>query len=236
MSPAETTDPHAGAPPAADEPQLHSSRRNLVWFSCQHLLQILFTVWFRYRARGAARLPTRQGALLLINHQSYLDPLLVGVPLERAVSYVARDSLFRVPVIGWILRNTYVIPINRRAAGPSSLRRAARRLSRGFLVGIFPEGTRSRDGSIGRLKPGFITLIRRTNAAVYPVGIAGARDAMPRGAWLVRPARVRVVIGDPFTPAEVADLAQHGREDILLTAVRERIEECQQEAEEWRRG
>ena len=100
--------------------------RNAHWRTLQFVLQILFCFWLRFRARGMERLPKVGGALLLVNHQSYLDPLLVGVPLQRPVSYLARDSLFRVPVIGWILRNTYVMPINREAASTSSLREAIR--------------------------------------------------------------------------------------------------------------
>ena len=95
--------------------------RNAHWRTIQFVLQIVVCVWLRYRARGMEHLPKQGGALLLINHQSYLDPLLVGLPLQRPVSYLARDSLFRVPVIGWILRNTYVMPINREAASTAAI-------------------------------------------------------------------------------------------------------------------
>ena len=74
----------------------------------QIFMQTLLVPLLRYRAEGLERYPADTGALLLINHQSYLDPMLVGLPLRRPVSFLARDSLFRVPVISWILKKTYV--------------------------------------------------------------------------------------------------------------------------------
>jgi 1-acyl-sn-glycerol-3-phosphate acyltransferase len=180
-------------------------------------------------------LPREGGALLLINHQSFLDPLLVGLPLRRPVSFLARDSLFRVPVVGWILRNTYVMPINREAASTSSLREGIRRLNHGFYVGIFPEGTRSDTGEVGALKPGFLALMRRSKVPVHPVGIAGAFQALPRGARFLHPVRVRVVFGEAFTAEELAADGPEGEAE-LLARIRHRIASCQQAAEEWRRS
>ena len=210
-------------------------RRNAHWRAYQFLLQIVLGFWLRYRARGIERLPANGGALLLINHQSYLDPLLVGLPLRRPVSYLARDSLFRVPVIGAILRRTYVMPINREAASTASLREAIRRLEHGFYVGIFPEGTRSDTGAVGPLKPGFLALVRRTTVPVFPVGIAGAFQAYPRGAWFLRPAKVRVVYGKAFQPEEFTQFSRD-REDELLAMIHGRLDAIQQEAEDWRTG
>jgi 1-acyl-sn-glycerol-3-phosphate acyltransferase len=207
--------------------------RNIHYRSFQWFMQVVSTVWFRYQAAGMEQLPQQGGALLLINHQSHLDPLMAGLPLQRPVSFLARDSLFRVPLVGWMLRNTYVVPINREAASTSSLREAIRRVQHGFLVGIFPEGTRSVDGEIGTLKPGFLALMRRANVPVYPVGIAGTLQAFPRGAWFVRPAAVRVVFGKAFDPDLLHQFGRD-REAELLTHVRQRIVECQQQADDWR--
>ena len=171
----------------------------------------------------------------MINHQSYLDPLLVGLPLQRPISYLARDSLFQAPVVGWILRNTYVMPINRESASTASLREAIRRLKHGFLVGIFPEGTRTETGEIGELKPGFLALMRRADVPVYPVGIAGAFQAFPLGAWFLRPATVRVVFGEAFTAEELSRFGS-GQEAELLAFSRERMLACQQAAEAWRKS
>jgi 1-acyl-sn-glycerol-3-phosphate acyltransferase len=208
-------------------------RRNWVWFGIQVVLRIVFSFWLRYRARGVERIPSSGGALLLGNHTSFVDPLLVGLPLSRPVSFLARDTLFRVPLIGWILRHTYVMPLARDTGGASGIRETLRRLEEGFLVGIFPEGTRSADGALGPFKPGFAALVRRTDLPIYPVGIAGAHRAMGRGSLVLKPRRVCVVFGEPFPRETIETLRGRGREAELVETVRARIAECQREAEAW---
>ncbi len=217
-----------------DQPLPSPFRRNWLWFSCQLVLRSLFVVWLRYRARGHERLPADRGALLLINHQSHLDPLLVGLPLERPISYVARHNLFPLPVLGWILRNTYVMPINQQRPGAAVVRECVRRLEHGFLVGFFPEGSRTRDGQIAPLKPGFAMILRRARVPVFPVGVAGAYQAFRRGSRMVRPGAVRVVFGKPLDWEELEPLLPREREPELLRLVRRRIVGCHEEAERWR--
>ena len=219
----------------AKPPLPHPTQRNWVWLGIQRVCQLLFVIWFRFRSKGMENLP-EGGALLLINHQSFLDPLLVGVGLRRPVSYLARDNLFRVPVVGWILRSTYVMPISREAAGTESLRESIRRMGHGFLVGIFPEGTRSNDGNLGELKPGFLALVRRAGVPVIPVAVAGAYEAFPRGAWFPRPSRTRVVYGPPLDPERLLELSQKGREAELIAWTRDEIEKCLSEANALRGG
>jgi 1-acyl-sn-glycerol-3-phosphate acyltransferase len=208
-------------------------RRNWVWYISQILVGIVFAVWLRFRARGTERLPASGGALLLANHSSFIDPLLVGLPLRRPVSFLARNTLFSVPFVGWILRHTYVMPLSRDTGGAAGIRETLRRLEEGFLVGIFPEGTRSRDGTLGRFKPGFAALVRRTDLPIFPVGIAGAQRAFGRGSVFLKPHRVCVVFGESFPKETVEQLRQRGREADLVEAVRSRIAECQRQAEEW---
>jgi 1-acyl-sn-glycerol-3-phosphate acyltransferase len=211
-------------------------RRNWVWLTFQIILRTVFAFWLRYRARGIERIPESGGGLMLSNHQSFLDPLLIGLPLHRPVSFLARDTLFPVPVIGWILRHTYVMPLNRDTGGAGGIRETLRRLDDGFLVGLFPEGTRSGDGSLGELKPGFAALVRRTELPIYPIGIAGAHRALGRGSLMLKPHRVCVVFGAPLPAETIAELKQRGREAELLEIVRVHIAACQQEAEEWLKG
>jgi 1-acyl-sn-glycerol-3-phosphate acyltransferase len=209
------------------------SRRNVVWSVAQAVLRWCFTLLLGYRARGFERLPVGSGALLVVNHQSNFDPLLVGLPLKRPVSYMARSTLFPIPLIGWLLRNTYVVPIDREAARAGAIRELVARLERGFLVGMFPEGTRTADGRLGEFKPGFIALVRRSRLPIVPVGIAGAFEAYPRG-HLPRMGRVRVVFGSPWQPGEYAELCERGREAELVAAVRQRVQDCVDEATLWR--
>ena len=172
-----------------------------------------------------------KGGVFLINHQSLLDPIIAAVLLRRPVSFLARDSLFRIPVLGWILRRTYVIPISREAARGGSIRTAIERLDEGFIVGMFPEGTRSSGTDIRKFRPGFLAVIRRTEQPVYPVGIAGTDNCLPRGAWFVRPGRVKVVYGAPLSPEETQQLHDSDRDDAeLCELVRLKVAECVQQA------
>jgi 1-acyl-sn-glycerol-3-phosphate acyltransferase len=210
-----------------------TNRRTWNRIAIQLILRLIFAVWLQYRARGNEQLAGYRGLLFVVNHQSFLDPLLVGLPLRRPVSFLARDSLFRVPLVGWILRHTYVLPINRESASASSIRRVLARLHSGCWVGIFPEGTRSSDGRLGDLKPGFLALLRRAEVPVCPVGIAGAHAAFGRGKRFLHRASVRVVFGKPLMSAEVHRELDRG-EEVLLKLIRERIETCLTEAVHWR--
>jgi len=213
------------------------TRRNRAWLVIQFVLRLVFAVWLRYRAHGIERVARTGGGLLLVNHQSFLDPALVGLPLQRPVSYLARDSLFRIPVIGWILRSVNVIPIRREAASTASIRQAVDRMNDGFLVGIFPEGTRCFDGKTGEFKPGFVSLVRRIDVPVYPVGIAGAYDAMPRhGILRLRPRKVYVVFGEPLCPQQLRTLSRKGQEKSLVEFARQAVLDCQEKAENWRQN
>ena len=209
--------------------------RNLCWRVIQIVLQFFFSVWIGVRSRGIENLPAG-GALLLINHQSMLDPLLVGLWLKRPVSFLGRENLFDIPVIGWILRNTYVMSIRREAAGTESMRKSIARLQHGFYVGLFPEGTRTTDGQLGTLKPGFIAIARRGGTPIVPVGISGGFQALPRGSYFLRPVKVRVVFGEPIPIERVNQLCEKGREQEFVQVVTDRIEECFQLAETWRTG
>lgn len=215
-------------------PLPHPTRRNLHWLTIQYILRLVFTFWLRYQVRGLENVPRQGGGLVLVNHQSFLDPLLIGLPLQRPVSFLARDTLFPIPFVGWVLRNTYVMPINRDAASTASIRHAIKRIEHGFLVGIFPEGTRSELGDVGEFKPGFVSLIRRTQLPIYPVGIAGANEAMPRRGLRLFPRPVRVVFGKPFDREQLLKLCERGQEAALVEFARNAVVECQHEAEQWR--
>ncbi|WP_145364332.1 lysophospholipid acyltransferase family protein [Stratiformator vulcanicus] len=211
------------------------SRRNAPWLLSQWLLRIIFSLWLRYRSKGRDNLRADEGGLVLANHQSFLDPLLIGLPLSRPVSFLARDSLFRIPLLGPFLRATFVLPVNRDAAGSDSIRELVTRMKHGFLVGIFPEGTRTTDGAVADFKPGFVALLKRCDQPVYPIGIGGANRAMPKGAWFLRPRQVCVVYGEPIDPEELQALAKQGR-SALLEFIRNRVVECADEADAWALG
>ncbi len=197
--------------------------RNWVWRAIQLPVSIFFRIWAPLTVEGLEHIDPSRPGLLIANHQSFLDPLLLAVRMARPVSYVARDSLFRIPFIGWVLRRTYVTPISRTAARAATIRAAVGRLEEGFLVGIFPEGTRS-TGAVEDFRPGFTAILRRRDdVPVYPVGICGADQVMRRGTIIPRPRRVRMVIGQPIPAEELKAHVTGESKSQLVSFVREHV-------------
>lgn len=220
-----------GQPPIiTDRAERAVLQRNWLWRLLQPPVWLLARTWLRVSMYGQEHLDRTRGGLMLINHQSFLDPVLVAVLLDRPISFLARDSLFKVPVLGWILRKTYVIPISRESVRGNSIRTAIERLEEGFLVGIFPEGTRSSGTDVRKFRPGFLALARRTSQPIYPVAIAGADQALPRGAWFVRPGRIQVVYGEPLTSSERERILNDSDDAGLAELARLKVAECQQQA------
>jgi 1-acyl-sn-glycerol-3-phosphate acyltransferase len=165
---------------------------------------MLSMLLFRLRARGQAGLPKSGGVLLVMNHQSFLDPWLIGVAPRRQVHYMARDTLFRGGFLQYLGELWNAFPVKRGAADLGAIRTAVERLDKGFMVNIFPEGTRSEDGSIGAIAPGMILILNRckTEVPIVPVVIDGAFEAWPRSAKLPRPHQIRIVYGRAIPASE----------------------------------
>ncbi len=182
------------------------------------------------RVVGRENWPETGGGLICANHQSMFDPPLVGLTCERRMNYLARDTLFRVPILAPLIRFLDAIPIDREGLGLSGIKETLRRLKVGELVLIFPEGTRTRDGEMGPLKPGFISLARRGGVPLIPVGLDGAYQAWPRTARFPRFGRIAVVIGNPIGPEQIAAAS----DDELLAELELRIRKCHAQARELR--
>ena len=185
--------PTAGPPPA--DPPAAPPAQGFAWAASRAVLALTATPYLGVRAAGVERIAPDRGGLILANHQSFLDPIVLGLPLDRSISFLARDSLFRVPGFGRYLRAMKTLPVARDAPATAVMRAALAAMERGELVGLFPEGTRTADGALGEIKPGFVTLARRGGVPVYAAGIAGAFECLPRsrGLPLPSPGRVRVV-------------------------------------------
>lgn len=142
----------------------------------------VFTIWccYPFRVTGKENVPESGPLLILSNHQSFLDPIFCQVPIRRNFCFVARDTLWQVPVFGAILKWLYAIPIRRGEADLPAIKTIIETLKTGRAVLIYPEATRTSDGRISEIKPGFSLLSRRSGADVLPMIIDGPFDAWPR--------------------------------------------------------
>ena len=177
--------------------------QNAWYWICRQGCAFWLIILFSFRAFHADRVPRKGGVLLVSNHQSYLDPMLSGVLLLRPLSFMARRTLFRNPIFGWILRSVNAFELNRDGVDTGAFREAVKRLSEGKMVVIFPEGTRTRDGSLQAFKGGMELLAKRAGVAVLPMAVDGAYEAWPKSG-AIRLKRVWAAYGRPIGPDEIA--------------------------------
>lgn len=160
---------------------------------------LLFTSGVRVDSEGQERIPRDRGAVFVVNHRSMMDVPVLMTCLPVPFRFLAKESLFRVPFIGWNLSlggHIRVVREDKRSAA-RALAEARRILQAGISVVVFAEGSRS-DGVMRAFKGGAAHLAIRSGAPVVPVGLAGTRDALPRGSMHIRPARVQARMGAPM--------------------------------------
>lgn len=180
------------------------------------VLFILYKAFFRLRATHTELVPKEgdgRGVILAPNHASYLDPPIMGVTLERRVTYLAKDYLFKHWFVGWVLRNIGAYPIKSGDGNDfRSIRDLVRILKQGAVVTVFPEGTRSETGHFKEPEGGIGFLAVKSGAWVVPVYIKGSYDAFPKGAKGFKCRPIEVHYGVPFIPAENPEWAKGGDE------------------------
>ena len=155
----------------------------------------LAKTFFNYRVIGAENMIEEGPCIIAANHCSYLDPPLVGVACKRAIHYLARKSLLRIPFLGPILPELNVIPVDPKNAELNALMGVIRVVRNGGAALIFPEGTRSPDGRLQTAQPGVGLIIAKTQAPVVPVKITGSYEALPRHRRVPHAAQIQVKIG-----------------------------------------
>jgi 1-acyl-sn-glycerol-3-phosphate acyltransferase len=159
----------------------HASPFSYIFYELSYLFSMTaMTLGFSLRTLGKNNIPRTGPAILYANHQSYLDPMLVGLSSRRHLCFLARKTLFRNRFFAGLIRNLNAVPIDQEGVGRQGIQTVLDQLRLGQAVVVFPEGERTEDGVMHPLKPGLHLLIKKSAAPLLPVGIAGAFDAWPR--------------------------------------------------------
>jgi len=194
-----------------------------IWYRVlQRILQLTGVAAYRVRYSGVENIPAEGALLVLANHQSYLDPPLIGIGSPRRMNYMARATLFDFAPLAWLISSVDAIPIDQEGIALSGIKESLRRLKWGELLLVFPEGSRTPDGQIKPFLPGFTTLAVRSRSSILPVAIEGAYDAWPCWRKFPRLGTIHVHYGKPISAEEIARFDE--RE--LLPEVERRVREC----------
>ncbi|CEP67702.1 1-acyl-sn-glycerol-3-phosphate acyltransferase [Moorella glycerini] len=168
----------------------------------------LFLRFFcRWEVQGRENFPLEGPVIVIANHISYLDPVAVGVAAPRTVRFMAKEELFHIPIVNWIITGLHAFPVRRGRSDRAALKAALEVLHDGQVLGMFPEGTRSKDGRLLPFQHGAALLALKTGAPLLPVAVKNTNRVFRGG-------RIKVIIGQPLkfetagpsTPQQVQDL------------------------------
>lgn len=198
------------------------------WDLCSTICFIWMKVFYRYEFIGEDRVPRRGPVLFISNHQSYYDPVLNGLVVNRRqFTALADAALFKFKPAGWVIRSIGALPLSAGAGDKGALKAALKEMEEGRCILIYPEGTRTSDGQIVEFKRGTTLLLRRSKATVLPMAIEGAFDVWPRHRLLPRfRGRIMLIVGSPRSAEEIC---KEGAEEGVA-ALRQEIDRMRLEA------
>lgn len=149
----------------------------------------VLTVLRRWEIQGEENIPASGGVVVISNHISYWDPVVIGCVLPRRINFIAKAELFNIPVFGRIITRLGAFPVRRDNPNPAAIRRALELLKAGEMIGIFPEGTRSRTNELMAPHQGAAMLALKGGVPILPIAVSGTRGVF---------GKVRVNIGEPM--------------------------------------
>ena len=180
-----------------------------IWKFLQTICRIATTLLFDLKVYGSHRVPESGGVLIVSNHQSYLDPVLLGVRLKRPLSYLAKSELFGYGPFSWLIRFLGGFPIKQGAGDVGAMKQTIQRLQEGHALNIYPEGSRTENGEMLPIEKGVGLVIKRAKVPVVPVAIEGSFRAWPKGRPMFRASPIRLYYGDPI------DVSNMDRDEII---------------------
>lgn len=177
-----------------------------IYWLCWSICWVFLTLFYRLRVHHAERVPRTGPCLIIANHQSLLDPPMVGMAVRNRPShFIARLGLFKNPMFGSLIRDLNSIPIREESGDVAAMKAGLARLGKGVVLIVFPEGTRSPDGEMRPFKRGVSLLVKRAACPVVPAGLEGCHHAWPRGQKLpsLFGNRVALCVGHPIAHDEL---------------------------------
>jgi len=170
-----------------------------LWYSLlRGLAIIIFKVFFAVKIRGKENVPLKGGVILASNHLSYFDPIVLGLLTPRKINFMAKEELFENFLFRLSITKLGAFPVKRERVDKTVYQKALDLLKKGELLVLFPEGTRSWKGKLGRLQQGTARIALRANVPLVPVIIRGTEKVLPRGKKMVRLAKIEARIGKPL--------------------------------------
>lgn len=192
-------------------------KATLLWRTLRFPARLIAALVFDLKVYGRHHVPRRGGVLLVANHQSYLDPVLLAAYLKRPMSYMAKSELFESPRLRWLIRSLNAFPVKQGTGDFAAVRETIRRLRQGHMLSIFPEGSRSEDGRIAPMLPGAALVVKKAGVPIVPVVIEGSYDAWPKGRRMFRPWSISVMYGAPI---DVSGLKADGITQLIDRTLR----------------
>lgn len=148
------------------------------------LLRLILSVFFRWDIKGKDYIPQSGPVIIASNHLSNWDPPLIGCAIYRPLRFMAKDELFKIGAFGWLITKLGAFPVRRGVADRTAIRMALNLLENGEVLGVFPEGTRSKTGELGTAEPGVAMLALKSGATVIPAAITGTNRVFSDGQLL----------------------------------------------------
>lgn len=169
---------------------------NGTYINSRAIFRRLLKTFFSFEVEGKENIPGKGPFIIVSNHTSYADPVVVGVACDTStLSFMAKKELFKMPIIGRWVKAVGCIPVERHSGNSGPLKKALNKLKEGQAIGIFPEGTRSSNGNLQKSEPGIGLLALKSGVPVIPVYISGTSKAMPKGQKFPKPCKIKARIG-----------------------------------------
>ncbi|MFM7150348.1 MAG: lysophospholipid acyltransferase family protein [Gemmataceae bacterium] len=207
------------------------------WYSFNFAINyMIYTFGFGLKTRGVDNMPQTGPVLIIANHESFLDPVGVGLAVRRRINYLARKTLFKSKLFGSYLYSVGCVPVDQDGVAKEGLRQSIDIIKAGKPMLIFPEGERAWDGKMKPFKPGLLLILRKAPVTIVPVGVAGAHESYPRGASFPRlaplffppnGASMACSVGKPIPPEKYAGMEREQLLRFLFRAVHDEVDKAE---------